>query len=224
MLGQRAHVAVVEVQAGRAARRTRRRCDPPGSIWPAPRPGTPSIAAGWMPWKWIVCGCSEPLTKRDPQPLALARAQRRAGDAAVVGPGRRSGCPGATSISLSAATSVHSRTTRPLASRCVVPQSKSRRIVVWVEAVGGVVDVAAVERRVAALFLGSVAGVRVGRLRLGLPRVRVRDRGVQPGPGESDRRHTRGQQSASCQTRHELDCDMAKSEVQTGSLARLRQR
>ena len=51
-------------------------------------PGTPSISAGWMPWKWIVCGCSEPLPNRirSRSPSRARSVGRR--DAAVVGPGR----------------------------------------------------------------------------------------------------------------------------------------
>ena len=90
-----------------------------------------------------------------------------------------------------------------------------------VEAVGGVVDRAAAERGVAAAGVGGavrggVAGVRVGRLRLGLPRMLVRDRGVQPGPGEADGRHAGGEEAASCQSWHDADCDTPKLDVQTG--------
>ena len=128
MLGQRRHVAVVEVQAERAgvelvdgrcrrARSARRRAR-------ARRP----CSAGWMPWKWIVCGCCEPLTKRDPQPLALARAQRRPGDAAVVGPGgerRRRARPRSPSRRRRAPTRAGRDRWRGAAS---CPQSKSRTI------------------------------------------------------------------------------------------------
>jgi len=44
----------------------------------------------------------------------------------------------------------------------------------------------------------------------------VRDGGVQAGAGEAEGRHSGGQQSASCQARHDLDCDTAKLKVQTG--------
>ena len=47
----------------------------------SPIPGMPSICAGWMPWKCIVCGCSEALTKRI-RSFSPSRARR-------VGPGTR---------------------------------------------------------------------------------------------------------------------------------------
>ena len=142
-VGERRRVAVVEVQAeglgvelvdGRARRAAtsgRRRC-----------PGCRPSRAAWTPWKWIVCGCSEPLTKLDPQPLALAGAQRRAGDAAVVGPGGVLARPGATSISLSLGGSVqlaqHAAARQPRGS----PSSKSRRTSVGSKPLAAVVDLA----------------------------------------------------------------------------------
>ena len=64
VLGERAHVAVVEVQAERQRvelvdRRAAR-------ARPRPRRGRGRRrpARVWMPWKWIVCGCVPPLTKR----------------------------------------------------------------------------------------------------------------------------------------------------------------
>ena len=80
-----------------------------------------------MPWKWTVCGCALPLLKwmRSLSPSTHLS----------VGPGTRPlnvqaayFTPGAISISLSAATSVHSRSVRPSASFEVVPESKSRTI------------------------------------------------------------------------------------------------
>ena len=56
-----AHVAVVEVQPERhgveLVGERLARLDLPAAE-PRRVPGTPSIAAGWMPWKWIVCGCA----------------------------------------------------------------------------------------------------------------------------------------------------------------------
>ena len=59
VVGQRAHVAVVEVQAGR--QRVELVDGPVAGRDLAGAEATPSISAGWMPWKWIVCGCCEPL-------------------------------------------------------------------------------------------------------------------------------------------------------------------
>ena len=89
---------------------------------PAPTPGTPSIRAVWMPWKWIVCGWLAAL---------MNRIRRRSPSRArSVGPGTRPlyahaayFTPGATSISFSSATSSHSRTPPR-----TTPSSKSRRI------------------------------------------------------------------------------------------------
>ena len=87
---------------------------------PAPWPGTPSIAEGCSPWKCTVCGCAEPFTKR----IRSLSPSRQRND----GPGIRPSyvqagnlTPGAISISLSAATRVHSRRVRPLAMRFVLP-------------------------------------------------------------------------------------------------------
>ena len=118
---------------------------------------------------------------------------------------------------------------RPLAQDAAARQPARRALVevaqdrVRVEAVGGVVD----RRR-----RGTPRGRRRGPCRARawpacgsaafascLPRVGVRDRGVQPGAGEPEPA-PRGQQSASCQSRHDLDCGMTKSEVQTGSIRR----
>ena len=75
---------------------------------------TPSMSAGWMPWKWIVCGCEPALTNRT--------RRRSPSVARITGPGTvplyvHAGkkTPGAISISLSIAVSVYSRT-RP--GRC----------------------------------------------------------------------------------------------------------
>ena len=88
MLGQRPHVAVVEVQAGRLARRTRRPCVPPGGISPGAEPGH-AVHLGRVDAVEVDrVRVLRAVDERDPQPLALARAQRRAGDAPVVGPGR----------------------------------------------------------------------------------------------------------------------------------------
>ena len=87
VLGQRARRGSGRGAGRTARRRTRRRSGRPGAICPAPSPGTPSISAGWMPWKWIVCGWSRAVDERDPQPLALAARSVGPGDAAVVGPG-----------------------------------------------------------------------------------------------------------------------------------------
>jgi hypothetical protein len=87
---------------------------------------------------------------------------------------------------------------------------------VGIEAVGGVVDLAAVEGRVAAVGLRGMPRVRVGGLRLGFPRVGVRDGGVQAGAGETHRGDAGGQEATSCQAWHDLDCGMPKSRVQTG--------
>ena len=128
---------------------------------PAPTPGTPSIRAVWMPWKWIVCGWSAALTNR------IRR--RSPSRARSVGPGTRPLyahaaylTPGATSISFSSATSSHSRTPPR-----TTPSSKSRSNSLRIEAVGRVIhgaDGSDVRMRVG----GRVAVVlRLGRDRLG---------------------------------------------------------
>ena len=48
-------VAVVQVQAKRLGIKLIRECLA-GLYHARPAPGTPSISAGCMPWKWIVCG------------------------------------------------------------------------------------------------------------------------------------------------------------------------
>ena len=215
VLGERAHVAVVEVQpegqgvelvdralAGRDLARRR---------GPARRPSR-RVEAVEVDRVRVLGGVDE----RDPQPLALAGAQRRAGDAAVVGPGREADAGGDLDLLVL-------RHERPLAHDAAAREPPRRAPVevaqdrVRVEAVGGVVDGAAVEGGVAAGGVGGrggVAGVRVGRLGLGLPGMRVRDGGVQPGAGEPDRRHAGGEQAASCQSWHDDDCDTPKSDVQ----------
>ena len=115
-----------------------------------------------MPWKWIVCGCSEPL----PNGSAAARprgAQRRARDAAVVGPGRRTSRrarPRSRGRSRRAPTRAATRPLAQPARRAPVEVAQRSR---GVEAVGGVVDRRAVaEARVAGAL---VAGVRPRRRR-----------------------------------------------------------
>ena len=70
---------------------------------------TPSMFAGWMPWKWIECGCEPALTKRTRRMSSSV--------ARIIGPGTvplyvQAGkkTPGAISISRSMARSVYSRT------------------------------------------------------------------------------------------------------------------
>ena len=84
VLLERRRVAVVRVEAGGP------RLELVGEL---ARPGatiskTPSMFAGWMPWKWIVCGCEPRVHEAHAQDVALGRAQDRAGDGAVVRPGR----------------------------------------------------------------------------------------------------------------------------------------
>ena len=71
VLGQRPDVAVVEVQPERAGRRTRRRCVRRADLAGA-EAGHAVHVRGWMPWKWIVCGCADPLVnvirRRSPSP------------------------------------------------------------------------------------------------------------------------------------------------------------
>ena len=64
---------------------------------------------GWMPWKWIVCGCEPPLTKwtRSMSP-SVARITGPGTVPLYVQAGKKT--PGATSISRSTAVSVYSRT------------------------------------------------------------------------------------------------------------------
>ena len=70
---------------------------------------TPSMFVGWMPWKWIVCGCEPALTKltRSVSP-SVARSTGPGTVPLYVQAGKNT--PGATSISLSVAVSVYSRT------------------------------------------------------------------------------------------------------------------
>ena len=94
VLLERRRVAVVELHPVRArrelvgerarpARRSRRR-----------RPCFP----GWIPWKWIVCGCEPPFVKLDAEDVVLGRADDRPRDGAVVRPGASKSTPWATSI------------------------------------------------------------------------------------------------------------------------------
>ena len=64
---------------------------------------------GWMPWKWIVCGCEPALTKltRRMSP-SVARSTGPGTVPLYVHAGKNT--PGATSISRSVAVSVYSRT------------------------------------------------------------------------------------------------------------------
>ena len=87
VLGQRPDVAVVEVQPGRqrvelvdgrAARLDLPGAEPGHAVHRRP---------GGCRGSGSCAGAAEPLAKRDPQPLALAAAQRRPGDPPVVGPG-----------------------------------------------------------------------------------------------------------------------------------------
>ena len=199
----------------RAARRTRRRCAPPGSICPAPRPGTPSISAGWMPWKWIVCGCVEPLTN-----VIRSRSPSRQRS---VGPGTRplyvhaaKETPGATSISLSAAYSVHSRTTRPLAEPARSAPVEVAQQLVRVEAVAPR-GRRCCRPRSAAWPSWSACGVvaprgslTLGCLRLVLPWMRVRDGAVEDRQ-RAGRSGRSDQQSATCKTSHVADCDTSRT-------------
>ena len=128
VLGQRPDVAVVEVQAERLRRRTRRPCVSPGAICPAPSPGTPSISARVDAVEVDRVRVRGAVDERDPQPLALAAAQRRAGDAAVVGPGRELDAGRDLDLLVDRRSASTRAATRPLGSRRVLPQSKSRRI------------------------------------------------------------------------------------------------
>ncbi len=214
VLGERAHVAVVEVQPVRHRVELVDRA-PAGRDLARPEPRHAvhlgRVDAVEVDRVRVAGGVDE----GDAQPLALAGAQRGAGDAAVVGPGREADAGRDLDLLVL-------RHERPLAHHAAAREGprdapvEVAQQLVRVEAVGGVVDRAAVERRVAAVRLGAVPRVRVGCLRLGLPRVAVRDGGVQAGPGETERRHARGQQSASCQAGHDLNCGTPKSEVQPG--------
>ena len=42
---------------------------------------------GWMPWKWIVCGCDTGVDEADAEDVVLGRPDHGAGDGAVVRPG-----------------------------------------------------------------------------------------------------------------------------------------
>ena len=65
--------------------------------------------AGWIPWKWIVCGCEPALTKwtRSRSP-SVARITGPGAVPLYVHAGKKT--PGATSSSVSVAVSVYSRT------------------------------------------------------------------------------------------------------------------
>ena len=124
--------------AGRTAwRRTRRWSTRRARCCRRRRPGTPSITSRWMPWKWIVCGWLEPLAKR-----IRSRSPSRArsvgpGHAAVVGPGGVLDARRHLDLAVLG-------DDLPLAHAAPdhVPSSKSRRIVLRVEAVARVVDAA----------------------------------------------------------------------------------
>ena len=70
---------------------------------------TPSMFVGWIPWKWIVCGCEPALTKRTRRmSSSVARITGPGIVPLYVQAGKKT--PGAISISSSVATSVYSRT------------------------------------------------------------------------------------------------------------------
>ena len=48
---------------------------------------TPSMFAGWMPWKWIECGCEPGVDEADAQNVVLGRTDHRPRHGAVVRPG-----------------------------------------------------------------------------------------------------------------------------------------
>ena len=74
------------------------------------------MLAGWIPWKWIVCGCDPAFTKLDAE--VSPSVARITGPGAVplyVHAGKM--MPGAISMSLSSAVSVYSaHATRPVGS------------------------------------------------------------------------------------------------------------
>ena len=94
---------------------------------------------GWIPWKWIVCGCAERVQEPDPQQVALVGAQRRAGHATVVRPAGVGDAGRDLELLVV-------RDQLPLAEDAaarqprVRPQSKSRTISLRVEAVDRRVD------------------------------------------------------------------------------------
>jgi hypothetical protein len=65
---------------------------------------TPSMCDGWIPWKWIVCGCEPPLVKRmRSRSSSVARMTGPGTVPLYVHAGKKT--PGAISISLSIASS-----------------------------------------------------------------------------------------------------------------------
>ena len=84
VLLQRRRVAVVQLHAVGARREAVGEASRPG-----PRPRRPRPCPdGWMPWKWIVWGCEPAVDERDLEDVVLGGADDRAGNGAVVGPGR----------------------------------------------------------------------------------------------------------------------------------------
>ena len=95
---------MVEVDPARARRELVRESSPGATI-----SKTPSMVVGWIPWKWIVCGCEPRVDESDAEEVVLGRADHGAGDRAVVRPGGEEDAGGDLELS-SRATSVYSRT------------------------------------------------------------------------------------------------------------------
>ena len=218
MLGQRADMAVVEVQARPAGRRTRRRCSRRGDLACAePRDAVHLGRVDAVEVDRV--RVRRAVDERDPQPLALAAAQRRAGDAPVVGPGRVLDAGRDLDLllgrdELPLAQDLPARQLRascPSRSRAASRAGRSR---------SRVVDGAAVaEVRVAAGVARPVlrAGWRWPP-RLALPRVAVRDGRVQRGCRAAERGHRCGEQSAAAEIRHDNDYGMPKTWLSSGEL------
>ena len=159
--GERRRVAVVEVEAERlgvelVGERLAGLDQPAADL--LAEPGTPSIAAGWMPWKWTVCGCALPFVNR--------MRSRSPSVQRSVGPGTRPLnvqaaylTPGAISISLSTATRCHSRSVRPSASFETVAAVEVAHDQARVEAVGLAVDGAAAREAGVARSAPAVSAV-----------------------------------------------------------------
>ena len=205
MLGERPDVAVVEVQAGgqrvelvdrAAAGRDLARAEPGHAVHLG---RVDAVEVDRVRVRRAV-------DERDPQPVALAAAQRRAGDAAVVGP--RGERDAGRDLDL-----LVDRDELPLAQRrgrrpagVVVPQSKSRRISCGSKPLAAWSTVRAVaEARVAAVRRrgrrGGGAAVRRAAARLGsVPRVAVGDDAVQRGGGAADGGNGCGEQAAATES------------------------
>jgi hypothetical protein len=143
------------------------------------------------------------VDEADPQAIALPRAQRRPGDAPVVGPRRELHPRRNLDLLLGGGD-------RPLAQRAPVGQAADLALVevaqdqVRVKAVGAVVDLAAAKSRVAVAGMPRAPGGRRSGVVFGGggAAVRVRDRGMHDGRTEP-RSGDGAQQTAACQTGHD---------------------